>query len=137
MQNKEWSTKEEIAAALASFEEAIPGWQRPAAYGLGMSAGEVTTFPVVNVGDHLLPAAVLATVCGHSSGTATYELSQSELERAISLLAPAEACLDYGHPNLLAWRKMRQEDGEAVAVFVADLADPVIDGHDAAFRAQL
>ena len=101
MQREKWSTKEEIAAARASFEEAIPGWQSPAAYGLGLSSGEVTTFAVVNNrGEHLLPGVVLATVCGHSSGTATYELSESELERAISLLEPAEACLDYDHPNV-------------------------------------
>ncbi|HEU4946520.1 MAG TPA: VOC family protein [Kribbella sp.] len=137
VENKRWSTKEDIAAALAALEEAIPGWTRPTAYGLGLSRGDDTAFPVVNVNDHLLPAVVLATICGHTAGTATYQLSDADLASAIALLEPAEACLDYDHPNLQAWRQLRQESGQLVAVFVGRLDDPVADRHDAAFRSRL
>ena len=58
-------------------------------------------------------------------GTRAYELTLQELDRAISLLAPAEACSDFTHPNLAAWREVRQEaesltDPRPVAVFDAD-----------------
>lgn len=128
---EEWSTVEEIAAARERFEESIPGWVRPKAYALGLApstepgAGEIV-FPKVNVAEHYLPAVVLATVCGHSHGTAAYRLTPEELDEAITLLAPAEACTAYDHPNLAGWRLIRQElvgGGQPVAVFLDELAD--------------
>lgn len=125
--------------------EAYDRWSRtydaalskpPGAYGLGIVEGEGVRFPHVNQGEHLLPAVVLALVCGYRKGTRVIQLSRDQLDRAIDLLAPAEACTIYCHPNLWAWRTMRAEAGpEAtyVAVFVGDLADPVTDEHDAVF----
>jgi hypothetical protein len=106
--DERWTTPEEIAAARERMEAAIDGYERPAAYALGQAgedgaaAGDV--FPLVNSGANFLPAVVLATVCGHVRGTATYVLDEQRLQRAIDLLAPAEACTDYEHPNLVAWR---------------------------------
>ncbi|MDI2129748.1 hypothetical protein [Yinghuangia seranimata] len=143
---EKWSTLEEIAEARARFEAAIPGWRAPAAFGVGIAAREPddahpeAVFPVVNVGKGPLPAVVMATVCGHSGGTASYELTRERLAEAIALAEPAEACTDVPHPNIKAWRGLLADLDEAgdaafaVAVFVGDLADPVADGHDAAFR---
>ena len=137
MTDERWTTAEEIAAARERMEAAIDGYERPAAYALGLAgedgaaAGDV--FPLVNSGANFLPAVVLATVCGHVRGTATYVLDDQRLQRAIGLLAPAEGCTDYEHPNLVAWRQVRAElanqpSAEVIAVFLGDLAPSPTDG---------
>lgn len=138
--SERWETHEEIVAAYQLFAEQAPGFKPPAAYGLGIVEGDGVRFPHVNQGEHLLPAVVLALVCGYRKGTRVIQLGRDQLDRAIDLLAPAEACTIYRHPNLWAWRTMRADAGpEAtyVAVFVGDLADPVTDEHDAVFRSTL
>ncbi|MFD7074861.1 inositol monophosphatase family protein [Nocardioides sp. NPDC059952] len=85
----------------------------------------------------------MATVVGHKRGTAAYRLTRQQLERAIELISPAEAYVDYDHPNLWTWRdRLRPaltEDPEAevVAVFIGDepeeAPDPAIDAFRAAF----
>lgn len=80
---------------------------------------------------------VLATVCGHRGGSASYRLDSAGLRRAIGLLAPAEACRAYEHPNLLAWRQLQRELGGAdtvLAVFAADRAGPGTHPHVRALR---
>ena len=137
MTDERWTTAEEIAAARERMEAAIGGYERPAAYALGQAgedgaaAGDV--FPLVNSGANFLPAVVLATVCGHVRGTATYVLDEQRLQRAIDLLAPAEACTDYEHPNLVAWRQVRAEmanqpSAQVIAVFLGDLEPSPTDG---------
>ena len=137
MTDERWTTPEEIAAARERMEAAIDGYERPAAYALGQAgedgaaAGDV--FPLVNSGANFLPAVVLATVCGHVRGTATYVLDEQGLQRAIDLLAPAEACTDYEHPNLVAWRQVRAElatqpSAQVIAVFLGDLEPSPTDG---------
>ncbi len=132
-----WTTPQEIATARERMEAAIDGYERPAAYALGLAgedgaaAGDV--FPVVNSGANFLPAVVLATVCGHVRGTATYVLDEQRLQQAIDLLAPAEACTDYDHPNLAAWRRVRAEladrpAAQVIAVFLGDLEPSPGDG---------
>lgn len=134
-----WETKARIAAARERMEAALPGWERPAAHALGIHRQGRTRFDRVNVGGNFLPAVVLAAVCGHGSGTRTYPVSAQQVDQAIAALAPAEACTELAHPNLVHWRRLREElasgGGQAVAVFAADLADPPVDAHDAAFRA--
>ena len=76
---------------------------------------------------------MLATVCGHARGTATYVLDEERLQEAIDLLAPVEACTAYDHPNLAAWRRLRAEvadrpDAQVVAVFLGDLQPSPADG---------
>ncbi len=73
MTDERWTTTEEIAAARERLEDAIDGYERPAAYALGLAVpGEPgATFPLVNRGANFLPAVVLATVCRHVRGTAT------------------------------------------------------------------
>lgn len=116
----------------------ITGWQAPASYAIAVD-GEL---PHLNLpgGQHGLPAVVLATVLKHDGATATIEMSRQQLDEAITALAPAAACTDVEHPNLAAWRRIRDrldERGGATltAVFVRDLADPVTSEVDAALRA--
>ncbi len=133
-----WETTEEIAAARQRFETAIPGWVAPMAFGIGRLAGGQVDFARITVGDHpSLPASVLATVSGHRAGSASYRLDRGELGRAIELLAPAEACTAFDHPNLDAWRWLHGVLGGgdvAVAVFVADLDQQCDDRHAEALR---
>jgi hypothetical protein len=124
---EQWRTPEELDAARVRLERAIPGWQLPAAWAIGRAGDHDTTvFEQVNVADGYLPAVVLATVVGHAHGSGSYPLTMTELDRAIAMLAPAEACTTMEHPNLTAMRTLRRElapDDLAVVVFVGDLSD--------------
>jgi len=137
-----WETRDQIIDAVARFEASVDGYVRPAAYGVGIADGESTQFRYACRGDHLLPAAVLANVCGHTSGTHAYDLTADQLDRAIALLAPAEACDEYDHPNLAAWREVSatlpdHPKGRVVAVFVADLENASSGTHEDALRGAL
>jgi hypothetical protein len=137
-----WRSDEDLAAARRSFAERIPGFEFPAAYGVARVDGGGLVFGHANEpgGVHRLPAAVLATVCGHASGTACYELTAAQLRRAVDLLAPAEAAVHWEHPNLWSWRDLLRNagpDARFVAFFVADPDDPPADDRDAAFRVRL
>lgn len=141
-----WVTADEISAARDAFELAIDGWVRPVAHGVGLvpsdeAAPRPEHFPLVNSTDHRLPGVVVAHVVGHTSGTAAYRLNRAQLERAVAMLTPAEACDVYQHPNLWAWRDTylpyldADPSATLVAVFLGDetelVRDPAID----AFRA--
>jgi hypothetical protein len=135
-----WATPEEIAVARARFEAAIPGWRQPEAYGVGRRVGEAVEFARINTSVHRLPAVILATVCGHASGSASYVLTPAELDRAIGLLAPAEADTSQPHPNLWAWRELRAtlvDTDEVAAVFDADPSQPCADPDVLAMRAEI
>lgn len=124
-----WETPEKIAAVRERLIADLPGWKLPAAYGLGMYdvSGELV-FGVKNVGEHPLPAAVMATVLGHEGGSKSYEVNAHTLQLAIRLLEPAGACRAYDHPNLVEWKKVLKllkgdRQLEAKMVFVADFDD--------------
>jgi hypothetical protein len=142
MSTEAWRTDDDLHAARQRFAAEIPGYAQPVAYGVARLDGTTLTFAHVNRpgGDHLLPAVVLATVCGHAAATATYRLEPAQLATAIELLAPAEAAAHWDHPNLWSWRALAQTsppDSEYVAFFVRDIDDPIVDEWDAAFRARL
>ena len=103
-----WATTEELHAARDRFAAAIPGYIPAASYTVARRDGDRLTFGHVNVDGrlHQLPSAVLATICGHASGTATYELGAEELTAAVDLLSPAEAATHVDHPNLWSWRAL-------------------------------
>jgi hypothetical protein len=128
--DEHWVTRDEVLAACRRYESLIPGWKCPPLFGLGMRDGAgALWFPYVCHGDHPLPAVILATVCGHEGGTASYEVSDAELEQAILFLNPAEACRAFDHPNLAAWRAVkiavaRDSRRSAVAVFDSDPGSP-------------
>ncbi|MFB9658210.1 hypothetical protein ACFQS3_18385 [Glycomyces mayteni] len=128
-----WPTPEAIGAAREAMIARIPGWTLPAAYGLaveaeagsgsGAEAGSCFEFSRVNAGVHPLPAVVMATVLGHPGGSASYPVDLELLDLAIRLLAPAEVCTAYEHPNLAAWREVREAIVSGAAgrmVFVGD-----------------
>ena len=106
-----WTTTEELHAARDRFAAAIPGYVSPASYTVARRDGDDLTFGHVNHDGtlHQLPSVVLATVCGHVSGPATYELRAERFGAAIALLAPAEAATHVDHPNLSSWRRLLDE----------------------------
>jgi hypothetical protein len=136
-----WETVEEIAAALRRFETGISGWQSPRAYGVGrLGEGGQVEFARIDLGDHPLPGVVLATVCGHQAGSASYLLDAAALLRAIDLLAPAEGCRAYDHPNLMAWRQLHGQldvRDTVIAVFAGDQDGMCDDPHVRALRTHL
>jgi hypothetical protein len=138
---EQWATREEIDAARERLESGHTGYQRPAAYAVGVYRDGGTVFGLTNVGTSPLPAVVLAIECGHTSGTATYELTPDRLASAMDALAPAEACVELKHPNLVEWKRIasliQEKGGRPVAVFVGDLSDSPVDAHDRAFRAAI
>src|SRR6185369_12394420 len=93
-----WSTPEAIRVARERFEAAIPGWRQPARYGVGRRVGGGVEFARVNTEQHKLPGVILATVCGHTGGSASYVLDLAGFDRAIELLTPAEADTSQEHP---------------------------------------
>ena len=121
-----WVTRAEVLEARDRFERALVGWQRPPRFAVGLQppGRNDVWFSYVCHGDHPLPAAVLATVCGHRSGAASYELTRQHLDDAIRLLAPAGACADFDHPNLEAWQVVRSihttAGGTILAAFDVD-----------------
>lgn len=141
----QWSTPEQLAAARQTIAASIEGWQEPAVWAVGLTSATSSAefdFPVINLGEHYLPAVVLAKTIGYASGTATYPLSVAELTHAVNGLAPAEACTAYEHVNLEAWRVMLAEVASnpyrsIVAVFIGNLADPVSSEADGSLRTQL
>jgi hypothetical protein len=135
--NESWSTPAQIAAELAGLEaglEAALGapWERPLAWGImHEDGGGRIVVDRAEAGDqrHPLAMTVLAVVAGDRGGTHTARIDAALLEAAIAMLAPAEACTDYDHPNLRTWRYLREEIGEsgtALAVFTRaiDIAEP-------------
>jgi hypothetical protein len=133
-----WATVEAITAARDRFEAAIPGWRPPAAFGIARDGAGGPVFTRFGTAEDRLPAAVLATVCGHRGGSGSHALGRDDLERAIRLLAPAQACTDLEHPNLVAWQWLHADlaPGEqVVAVFAAALTDVTSDRYVAALLA--
>ena len=134
-----WTTDEDLMAARLRFADDLPGYEQPVAYGVGRIDDGGLVFGHLNApgGRHLLPAVVLASVCGHSSGTATYVLTADQMAEAVMRLAPAEAATHWDHPNLWSWRTLingGSSDSTYVVIFVQNLDDPAVDEHDVRFR---
>jgi 2,3,4,5-tetrahydropyridine-2-carboxylate N-succinyltransferase len=147
-----YETLDGLHAWRESLEASMPGYRRPAAYAVGAAtiapSGQIldTRYPVVNTDAHLLPAVVLSQVLGRTSGTATYRLERADLEAAIAVLAPAEACTEIDHPNLNTWRGLLDLLGQpdppggqrvVVAAFIDALTDEPVDAHDVYLRLHL
>jgi hypothetical protein len=127
---QDMSSVDGITAAIAALERLMPGYVRPVAHGSGIlgASGRVQV-EVFNRGGHDFPAMVLASICGYTAGTEVVLLSARQLELAVSVMAPAEACHAFQHPNLAAWRRileqLRREPGAAAAVaFIGDGRSP-------------
>lgn len=145
MTGPDWTTLAGLAAVKEALAARIEGYREPVAYAVGLSPASSSPeweFHHVNSpgGGHGLPAVMLATVLGHDGSTATLDLSPSQLDVAVTSLAPAQACAESEHPNLAAWRQTLaaikgNPAREMVAVFVADLDDPVTSEADGSMRA--
>jgi len=136
-----WVTADEVIEVRERYIAQMPGFRGPVAYSVARIVGDELTFAHVNEvgGTHLLPAAVLAFVCGHRSGNATYELTREQFAEAVRL-APAGACDAFDHPNLWSWRPLlasTTERSRFVAVFVDDLDVPPLGDRERAVRARL
>ncbi len=147
MTDLDWSTPEGLAAIRDHLAGRLDSYRHPVAYAVALSPASSSpewVFPHVNEpgGTHGLPAVVLATIIGHDGSTATLDVSRAALEAAVQSLEPAEACTSVPHPNLGAWKEVLAEldsnpAREAVAVYVADLDDPVSSEADASLRVLL
>mgnify|MGYP007004581746 FL=1 len=145
MSDMDWSTPEGLAAIRAHLAERLDGWTPPVAWAVGITPATSdpdVQFPHVNLpgGSHGLAAVVLASVLRHDGATATLDVSVDQLQAAVEGLEPARACTTVEHPNLGAWRGLLTEARdnparELVAVFVADLDDPVSSDADGETRA--
>jgi 2,3,4,5-tetrahydropyridine-2-carboxylate N-succinyltransferase len=146
-----WRTQDELNSARDAIEASLESYERPAAFGLGIAtvgpsgATLDTYFPRANAGGNFLPGAVLAAATGYRSGTTAIEVDDATLDRAITMLLPAEACTDIPHPNLWGWQLLQKlrtaprpgGTRRLVAVFLEDLTDPIFDTSDAFFRLHL
>lgn len=135
-----WTTPEQIAAKTTEFEAAASaafGYVRPFAFGICHDNvdGSVVV-DRVNVPARLLPAAAMALVLGERwAPNCAVRISAAELDQARAIAGPAEACTDVPHPNLIAWRYLREEIGDhgtAVAVYLdridkTDTGDAYVD----------
>ncbi|WP_435771554.1 pyridoxamine 5'-phosphate oxidase family protein [Nocardioides sp. SYSU DS0651] len=132
----EWSTLDGLARIRRRLEDQIDGYRPPVGHGVALDGD----FLHVNApgGTHGLPAVVLATVLKHDGSTATLDVSRQQLTEAITALAPAAACTEVDHPNLAAWRAVRdrleERGGRVVAVFVQSADDPVSSAADERLR---
>ena len=74
-------TVAEIGDALARFERNL-GWERPTLHGVGFAEGtDEISFVRVNDREHLLAAAVLATVTGWRGTTGSVRLGKNKLAK--------------------------------------------------------
>jgi hypothetical protein len=133
-----WVTNDDLRQAREHFAAGIAGWVQPSVHGLVTTIDGVTRVQVVSGFDHRLPAVVLGSVIGRVSGTATIEVTPSQLAEAAALLAPAEAALHCPHPNLWAWRRVLSQNPTVIyAVFIEDLSDPISSSADELLRSGL
>ena len=150
----------EAFTALVHSVESQPGYQRPAAFAVGLAHLGIpldgangqkildTWFPVVNLGENFGTAAVLAQVTGYKAGSKTHYLSIDQVERALGHFAPFLGDGKY-HANIVALQSLRQAllaaksingveiPRQVVVTFIADLTHKPVDAHDVYLRLHL
>lgn len=134
----EWSTVAGLGRIRERLGAMIDGWREPVGWTVAVDGEPV--HPNGPGGRHGLAAVVLATVLKHDGSTATVAMSRQQLDEAITALAPATACTEVEHPNLAAWRSLRDRidergGGTLSAVFVRSEDDSVTSDADALLRA--
>ena len=150
----------EAFTALVQSVESQPGYQRPAAFAVGLAHLGIpldgangqkildTWFPVVNLGENFGSAAVLAQVTGYKAGSKTHYLSIDQVERALGHFEPFLGDGKY-HANIVALQSLRQAllaaksingveiPRQVVVTFIADLTHKPVDAHDVYLRLHL
>lgn len=128
------------------------GYQDPVALGIGVATHSNaddavldTWFAVVNLGDNLGAAAIIADVLGHDGGAGTFTLTAEAHDEIQARCAPVLA--DGGdHPNLqvlsvLAGQVPAEQPlpvrKRPVVTFISSLDDAPVDAHDAYLRLHL
>ncbi len=146
-----WTTTDQINAARDSIEATLAGYERPAAFAVGIAtvgpsgATLDTWYPHTNLGDSFLTAAVLAREIGYRRGTTVIELTADQLAAVVTGLEPAQGVPGLAHPNLAAFGALASLAGtrrpggtrRLVAAFIGDLTDPITETADAFFRLHL
>ncbi len=145
-------TTREQFVELADALRRRDGYREPAAFGIGIATwadadGSVldTWYPVVNLGENLGAAAIIADVVGHDGGAATHELTAEVLAEVLHRCAPM---IDDGgdHPNLrvlseLAWGSPAEPAlpvrRAPVVCFIDSLEEAPVDAHDVYLRLHL
>jgi 2,3,4,5-tetrahydropyridine-2-carboxylate N-succinyltransferase len=146
-------SKEEFDSLVSEIEVEL-GYQRPAAFGVGLAIvsrfGRVldTYYPFTRLGEQLDVAAVFSRVTGRKAGGGSFELGPEQLEESITLLAPRESG-EAPDPNIEALRMaltaLQKDDSSfgsqrsrrAVVSFIGDLTDPPLDVADVYLRLHL
>jgi 2,3,4,5-tetrahydropyridine-2-carboxylate N-succinyltransferase len=150
----------EAFTALVQSVESQPGYQRPAAFAVGLAHLGIpqdgaqgqkildTWYPVVNHGENFGSAAVLAQVTGYKAGAKTHYLSIDQVERALGHFAPFLGDGKY-HANIVALQSLRQAllaaksingvevPRQVVVTFISDLTHKPVDAHDVYLRLHL
>lgn len=163
---------------VAAHAEAQPGYTRPAAYAVGLASYSLDTtsgahqgpapaegstsarpldtwFPAVNLREHYRVAAALAAEVGHTAGSASYRLSEAQLDRLAHLFVPAMAG-GGSHPNMASFLALREVvrqraaqratpqefagldiPRDVVLTFIGRLEDQPVDVHDCYLRLHL
>jgi len=143
--------------------EARPGYQRPAAFAVGIATYGITVpehcsligsparildtwYPVVNLAENVGSAAILAQLCGWTHGAGTFDLSLEQVEAALVAFAPFEGD-GKRHANIEVLRSMAEllrsaprvlsSPRRVVVTFIADLAAKPHDAHDVYLRLHL
>ena len=146
-----FATREQLLSHVAEIE-ARPGYTKPKAFGVGTAtiapSGKVldAAYAATSVDENLGAAAVIADICGHKSGTATYRVTDDQIERCLAAFAPMLADDDPDgskHPNIAALKAVQNSapaaGGHRVAVvaFVGSLHDAPVDTLDVYLRLHL
>jgi len=136
-----WVTDDDLRVARERYAAGIPGYVPPAAHGVARKDRNELTFGHVNPpgAARLLPAVVMASVCGYVSTTGVFRLDRERFAEAVARLTPAESATHIPHPNLWTWRELLaggDGDSSFLAFYVASAGDPVVDEDDARFRAR-
>jgi 2,3,4,5-tetrahydropyridine-2-carboxylate N-succinyltransferase len=134
--------------------EAEHGYERPAAFGVGLATvsrfGRVLDayYPFTNLGEQLGVAAVFSRVTGRKAGGGSFELEPEQLQESIGLLASRESD-GKPRPNFealqMALAALQKDDSSfrshrsrhAVISFIGDLADSPVDVADVYLRLHL
>lgn len=131
--------------------QARHGYANPFAFAVGIAtvapSGRVldTLYPVVNCGENFGSAAVLADVVGHLSGTHTYEIGETGIERALASFAWTDGDGKV-HDNVEVLKTVRTltrspaplgGTRRMVVAFIGDPTDAPIDAPDVYLRLHL
>ncbi len=145
----------EVRARLITELEGLPGYERPAAFAVGVATSSAegrvldTYFPIPNLDERPAVAAVLASIVGRSNEAGSYELTREQIEEALRLLRPTTED-ENEHPNVAVLEPLLEAGAKVdepvfrtyrsrrvVVTFIRDLEEPPVDTHDVYLRLHL